>query len=208
MSQLAPKKIAILISGGGTNLQALIDNLDNINGAIDIVISNKDDTYGLERARLNNIDTLYINQKDYKSVEDFNDEIIRELTKRNIGLVVLAGYLKILSKNFIRRFKNRIINIHPSLIPSFCGKGFYGIKVHEEIIKYGVKISGATVHFVDEEADTGAIILQDTVKIEDNDTAESLQKKVLQIEHKLLPEAVRLFCEGKLHIENRKVIVK
>ncbi len=208
MSQLVSKKIAVLISGGGTNLQALIDNLDNINGAIDIVISNRKDAYGLERARLNNIDTLYISQKDYESVEAFNDEIINELTKRNIDLVVLAGYLKILSRSFINCFKNRIINIHPSLIPSFCGNGFYGLKVHEEAIKYGVKISGATVHFVDEEADTGAIILQDTVRIDSNDTAESLQKKVLQIEHKLLPEAVKLFCEGKLHIENRKVIVK
>lgn len=208
MSQLVSKKIAVLISGGGTNLQALIDNQGNINGTIDIVISNRKDAYGLERARLNNIDALYINQKDYESVEAFNDEIIKELTKRSIDLVVLAGYLKILSKDFINRYKNRIINIHPSLIPSFCGNGFYGLKVHEEAIKYGVKISGATVHFVDEEADTGAIILQDTVKIDDNETAESLQKKVLQIEHKLLPEAVRLFCNGKLHIENRKVIVK
>jgi len=208
MSQLVSKKIAVLISGGGTNLQALIDNQGNINGTIDIVISNRKDAYGLERARLNNIDALYINQKDYESVEAFNNEIIKELTKRNIDLVVLAGYLKILSKDFINCFKNRIINIHPSLIPSFCGNGFYGLKVHEEAIKYGVKISGATVHFVDEEADTGAIILQDTVKIDDNETAESLQKKVLQIEHKLLPEAVRLFCNGKLHIANRKVIVK
>ena len=208
MSQLVSKKIAVLISGGGTNLQALIDNQDNINGTIDVVISNKKDAYGLERARLNNIDALYINQKDYESVEAFNDEIINEFTKRNIALVVLAGYLKILSRDFINCFKNRIINIHPSLIPSFCGNGFYGLKVHQEAIKYGVKISGATVHFVDEEADTGAIILQDTVRIDSNDTAESLQKKVLQIEHKLLPEAVRLFCEGKLHIENRKVIVK
>lgn len=205
MSQL---KIAVLVSGGGTNLQALIDNIDNINAEIDVVISNKRDAYGLERARLNNIDAIHINPKDYQDTEAFNDEIIKELIKRNIDLVVLAGYLKILSKKFIKDFKNRIINIHPSLIPSFCGKGFYGLKVHEEAIKYGVKISGATVHFVDEDADTGAIILQDTVRIDDNDTAETLQKKVLQIEHKLLPEAVKLFCEGKLYIEDRRVIVK
>lgn len=205
MSQL---KIAVLVSGGGTNLQALIDNIDTINAEIDVVISNKKDAYGLERARLNNIDAIYINPKDYQDTEAFNDEIIKELIKRNIYLVVLAGYLKILSKKFIKDFKNRIINIHPSLIPSFCGKGFYGLKVHKEAIKYGVKISGATVHFVDEDADTGAIILQDTVCIDDNDTAETLQKKVLQIEHKLLPEAVKLFCEGKLYIEDRRVIVK
>ena len=208
MSQLTPKKIAVLLSGGGTNLQSLIDNIGDINAKIEIVISNRKTAYGLERARLNNIDTLYLNQKDYESVEAFNNEIIKELTKRNIDLVVLAGYLKILSRRFIETYKNRIINVHPSLIPSFCGDGFYGLRVHEEAINYGVKISGATVHFVTEDTDAGPIILQDTVKVEDDDTAESLQKKVLQIEHKLLPKAVKLFCEEKLYIENRKVIVK
>ncbi len=208
MSQLSPKKIAVLISGGGTNLQALIDKLDEINGYIDIVISNKRDAYGLERAKLNSIDTLYINQKEYNSIDEFNNKIIEELTKHSIDLVVLAGYLKILSKSFINSFRNRIINIHPSLIPSFCGDGYYGLKVHEAAINYGVKISGATVHFVTENTDAGPIILQDTVQVDDNDTAESLQKKVLQLEHKLLPEAVKLFCEDRLIIENRKVIVK
>jgi phosphoribosylglycinamide formyltransferase-1 len=208
MSQLVPKKIAVLLSGGGTNLQSLIDNIGDINAKIDIVISNRKVAYGLERAKLNNIDTLYINQKDYESVEAFNDEIINELTKRNIDLVVLAGYLKILSKRFIETYKNRIMNVHPSLIPSFCGNGFYGLRVHEEVINYGVKISGATVHFVTDDTDAGPIILQDSVQVDDNDTAESLQKKVLQIEHTLLPKAVKLFCEEKLHIENRKVIVK
>lgn len=208
MSQLVPKKIAVLLSGGGTNLQSLIDNIEDINAKIDIVISNRKAAYGLERAKLNNIDTLYLNQKDYESVEAFNDEIINELTTRNIDLVVLAGYLKILSKRFIETYKNRIINVHPSLIPSFCGNGYYGLRVHEEAINYGVKISGATVHFVTEDTDAGPIILQDSIQVEDNDTAESLQKKVLQIEHKLLQKAVKLFCEEKLHIENRKVIVK
>lgn len=208
MSQLAPKKIAVLLSGSGTNLQALIDNIGEINAKIDIVISNRKAAYGLERAKLNNIDTLYINQKDYESIEAFNDEIINELTTRNIDLVVLAGYLKILSKRFIEIYYNRIMNVHPSLIPSFCGNGFYGLRVHEEAINYGVKISGATVHFVTEDTDAGPIILQDSVQVEDNDTAESLQQKVLQIEHKLLPKAVKLFCESKLHIENKKVIVK
>ena len=206
---IAPQNIAVLVSGGGTNLQSIIDNikLGNINGKIEIVISNKKDAYGLERARLNNIDTLYVNAKDYESNDAFNDKIIEELTKRNIELVVLAGYLKILSHKFIETFKNRIINIHPSLIPSFCGKGFYGLKVHEEAIKYGVKVSGATVHFVDENADTGPIILQDVVFIDDNDDAESLQNKVLQIEHKILPKAVKLFCDGKIQITDRKVTV-
>lgn len=203
-------KIAVLVSGGGTNLQSIIDsiNLGNINGKIEVVISNKIDAYGLERARLNNIDAVYVNAKDYEDIEAFNDKIINELTKRNIDLVVLAGYLKILSQKFISTFRNKIINVHPSLIPSFCGKGFYGIKVHEEAIKYGVKVSGATVHFVDENADTGPIILQDVVFIDDNDTAESLQKKVLQIEHIILPKAVKLYCEGKIQITDRKVKVK
>lgn len=208
MSQLAPKKIAVLLSGGGTNLQSLIDNIGEINAKIDIVISNRKAAYGLERAKLNNIDTLYINQKDYDSVEAFNDKIINELEKRNIDLVVLAGYLKILSKRFIELYQNRIMNVHPSLIPSFCGNGFYGIRVHEEVINYGVKISGATVHFVTEDTDAGPIILQETVQVDDDDTAESLQKKVLQLEHKLLQKAVKLFCEDKLHIENRRVIIK
>ena len=203
-------KIGVLVSGGGTNLQSIIDNVNsgNINGKIDIVISNKKDAYGLERARLNNIDAVYINPKEYDSIDDFNNKIIEELTNRNIDLVVLAGYLKILSHRFIETFKNRIINIHPSLIPSFCGKGFYGLKVHEEAIKYGVKVTGATVHFVDENADTGPIILQDVVFIDDIDTAESLQKKVLEIEHRILPEAIKLFCEHKIKIIDRKVTIK
>ena len=203
-------KIGVLVSGSGTNLQAIIDNINsgNINGKIDIVISNKKDAYGLERAKINNIDTLYVNEKDYDSIEAFNDRIIKELTSRNIELVVLAGYLKILSPRFIETYKNRIINIHPSLIPSFCGKGFYGLKVHEEAIKYGVKVSGATVHFVDENSDTGPIILQDVVLVEANDTPESLQKKILEIEHRILPQAVKLFCDNKIHIIDRKVIIK
>lgn len=203
-------KIGVLVSGGGTNLQSIIDNINsgNINGKIDIVISNKENAYGLERARLNNIDAVYINPKEYDSIDSFNDKIIEELTNRNIDLVVLAGYLKILSHRFIEAFKNKIINIHPSLIPSFCGKGFYGLKVHEEAIKYGVKVTGATVHFVDENADTGPIILQDVVFVDDNDTAESLQKKVLEIEHKILPQAIKLFCDCKIQVNDRKVVIK
>ena len=200
-------KIGVLVSGGGTNLQSIIDSINagHINGKIKVVISNKKDAYGLERARINNIDAIYVNAKDYEDIEAFNDKIIEELTNRNIDLVVLAGYLKILSHRFIELFKNRIINIHPSLIPSFCGKGFYGLKVHEEAINYGVKVSGATVHFVDEKADTGPIIVQDIVFIDDDDTAESLQKKILQIEHKILPDAIKLYCEGRIQVNNRKV---
>ena len=203
-------KIGVLISGSGTNLQSLIDNIEtgNIKGKITVVISNRKDAYGLNRARQKNIDALYIRQKDYESFENFNDAIIDELKKHNVELVVLAGYLKILTSKFIEEYRNRIINIHPSLIPAFCGKGYYGIKVHEEVIKYGVKLSGATVHFVDEEADTGPIIIQEAVEVSYEDTAETLQQKVLQIEHKILPLAVKYYCEGKIQISGRKVKIK
>ena len=203
-------KIGVLISGSGTNLQSLIDNIDNSNiqGAIKVVISNRRDAYGLERAKKHNIDALYLRQKDYESFEDFNKAIIEELKAHEVDLVVLAGYLKILTPQFIEVYKNRIINIHPSLIPAFCGKGYYGIRVHEAVIDYGVKISGATVHFVDEEADRGPIIIQEAVEVAYGDTAESLQAKVLKIEHKILPLAVKYYCEGKIQIEGRKVLIK
>lgn len=203
------QKIGVLISGGGTNLQAIIDNIKagNINGKIEMVISNKKDAYGLVRATNNDIEAMYINPKDYKNSDDYNKEIINQFTSKNIDLIVLAGYLKILSSEFIETYRNRIINIHPSLMPSFCGKGMYGIKVHEAVLKYGSKITGATVHFVDEGVDTGAIIFQDAVKVEAKDTPETLQKRVLAVEHKLLPLAVKLFCENKLTIVDRKVIL-
>jgi len=203
-------KIGVLISGSGTNLQSLIDNIEtgNIKGKITVVISNRKDAYGLNRARQKNIDALYIRQKDYESFENFNDAIIDELKKHNVELVVLAGYLKILTSKFIEEYRNRIINIHPSLIPAFCGKGYYGIKVHEEVIKYGVKLSGATVHFVDEDADTGPIIIQEAVEVGYEDTAETLKQKVLKIEHKILPLAVKYYCEGKIQISGRKVKIK
>ncbi|EOD00157.1 phosphoribosylglycinamide formyltransferase [Caldisalinibacter kiritimatiensis] len=202
-------KIGVLISGSGTNLQSLIDNTRNghINGKIEVVISNKKDAYGLKRAENNGIDSLYINRKEFDSDLEFNRKIIEELKKRNIELVVLAGYLKILSHEFVREYKNRIINIHPSLIPSFCGKGYYGKKVHQAVLEYGVKVTGATVHFVDEGTDTGPIILQKTVNVDTNDTVETLQKKVLKIEHEILPEAVKLYCDRKLKIKGRKVEV-
>lgn len=202
-----PLKIGVLISGSGTNLQSLIDNVENgnIKGEIVVVISNKENAYGLERAKKHNIDAVYINQKNYDSLDKFNNAIMEELKSREVDLVVLAGYLKILSDKFIKNYKNKIINIHPSLIPSFCGKGYYGIKVHEAAIEYGVKLSGATVHLVNEEADNGPIILQEAVEVEYDDTAETLQQKVLNIEHKLLPLAVKYLCEGKIEVDGRKV---
>lgn len=203
-------KIGVLISGGGTNLQALIDNVQGgkINGEIELIISNRENAYGLTRGKLAKITSLYINPKDYPSMEDYNKRLIEEFKNKDIDLIVLAGYLKVLSKEFIEAFRDRIINIHPSLIPSFCGKGYYGVRVHEEVLKYGVKYTGATVHFVDEGTDTGPIILQEVVKVDKDETVESLQQKVLKVEHKLLIEAVKLFCENRIIIKDRHVIIK
>lgn len=207
---MSPVKIGVLISGSGTNLQALIDNINSgeINGEISVVISNKKDAYGLTRAKNNGIDAIFIDKKDFINEEEFNRKIIEELKKRQVNLVVLAGYLKILSSEFISEFRNRIINIHPSLIPSFCGKGYYGEKVHKAVLDYGAKITGATVHFVDEEADTGPIIFQKPVRITENDTIDSLKEKVLEIEHVLLSEAVRLYCMDKITVRGRKVYMR
>jgi len=207
---MEPTRIGVLISGGGTNLQAIIDNIKNgnINGRIELIISNKKDAYGLIRGKKANIDTLYLDRKQFNSEEEYNLELIKKFKEKNVDLVVLAGYLKVLSKDFIEAFRGRIINIHPSLIPSFCGKGFYGEKVHKAVLDYGVKITGATVHFVDEGTDTGPIILQEAVEVEDTDTLETLKEKVLRVEHKILVQAVKLYCQNRLSIEGRKVIIK
>lgn len=192
--------IGVLISGGGTNLQAIIDETKSggINGKVKLVISNKEDAYGLERARLSGIKAIY---------ETDEDKIIGLLKENNIDLIVLAGYLKIITPKFVDEFRNKIINIHPSLIPSFCGKGYYGEKVHQGVIDYGAKVTGATVHFVDEGADTGAIIMQETVNVEQDDDAKTLSKRVLEVEHRILKESIRLFCENKLSIQGRRVFI-
>ena len=192
--------IGVLISGGGTNLQSLIDNIEegNINGEIKIVISNRKEAFGLIRAKNAGIEALYINPLDFPTEKEYNKKIIEELEKRNIELVVLAGYLKILSKEFTQKYEKRIINIHPSLLPNFGGKGYYGDRVHKAVLDSGVKTTGATVHFVDEGTDTGEIILQETVEVREDDTVESLKARVLEVEHRLLPEAVRLLCLRKL----------
>lgn len=194
------KKIAVLVSGGGSNLQSIIDGIEanDINGKICVVISNKENAFGLERAKKHGIKAIYINDEE---------EIINEIKSHDIDLVVLAGFLKILSGKFTNEFENKIINIHPSLIPSFCGVGYYGLKVHKAAIEYGVKVSGATVHFVDEHADTGAIIAQDVVSIDPDDTAEDLQQKVLKVEHKLLRNVVKKYCEDKVRLVGRKVYI-
>lgn len=200
--------IAVLVSGGGTNLQSIIDSIKNgylkdVN--IKYVISDREGTYGIERARAYNIDTLVLDRKMYK--KDLSNKIY-EVVKDKVDLIVLAGYLSIISSPLIDGFKDRIINIHPSLIPSFCGKGMYGIKVHEAAVDYGVKASGCTVHFVDENTDTGAIILQNVINVKSDDTPEKLQKRILEEEHKALPLAIKLISEHKIVIVNRKVIIK
>lgn len=203
-------KIGVLLSGSGTNLQSLIDSTKSgeINGEIAVVISDKEDAYGLERARMNGIDAVFVDAKWYENRTAFNDEIVSVLKKHGVVLVVLAGYLKILSPEFIGEYRNKIINIHPSLIPSFCGKGYYGLRVHEAVIEYGAKITGATVHFVDEEADAGPIILQDAVEVYWDDTPEVLQQRVLKVEHRLLPAAVKYYCDGRIETEGRKVKIR
>lgn len=192
-------KIAVLISGGGSNLQSIIDNVNSgkINGNIEMVISDSENAYGIERAKKFDIKTYVIDKNEYG--ENICDEILK-ITKGNVDLIVLAGFLSILKGDILKEFKNRIINIHPSLIPSFCGKGMYGIKVHEAAIKSGVKVSGCTVHFVNEKIDHGAILLQEVVPVYFQDTKESLQKRVLEKEHILLPKAISLISEGRVKI--------
>ncbi len=192
-------KIAVLISGSGTNLQSLIDACQNneIKGKIELVVSNRKKAYGLERAQNANIKTLWTKDEDV---------LLKALEEEKIELIVLAGYLAIVTDKLIDKYPNRIINIHPSLIPSFCGPGYYGIHVHEEVFKRGVKVSGATVHFVSNVVDGGPIILQKAIDISDCRTPEEIQEKILlNVEHKLIVEAVRLYCDKSLKVENERV---
>ena len=202
-------RIAVLVSGGGTNLQALIDAEKSgiiKSGTISLVVSNKADAYALERARLAGIPAVTLLRKELGSQEAFEAALTKLLEDEDIDLIVLAGFMSILSESFTRRFKDRIINVHPSLIPSFCGKGCYGLHVHEKALAYGVKVSGATVHFVTEECDAGPIILQKAVDVLPGDTPELLQRRIMeQCEWKLLPRAVSLFCQGRLKLEGRTV---
>lgn len=192
-------RIAVLVSGGGTNLQALIDAENNgiiKSGEITLVVSNKQDAYALTRAENAGIKTATVLKKDYPSQEAFEEKIISTLKAEKIDIIVLAGFMSILSENFTRTFERKIINVHPSLIPSFCGKGFYGLHVHEAALKYGVKVTGATVHFVNEIPDGGEIIMQKSVAIRENDTPETLQKRVMRLaEWKILPLSVEKVCK-------------
>lgn len=203
--------IAVLVSGGGTNLQALIDAEKNgiiKSGKISLVISSKDGVFALERAKKADIPFKVLSRKEYSDNESYSDELLKILEENNIGLVVLAGFMTVLKGRILTNYKNKIINVHPSLIPSFCGDGFYGLKVHEKALEYGVKVTGATVHFVNDVTDGGAIILQKAVEIQNEDTAETLQKKVMeQAEWRILPLAAELFCAGKIEIEGNKTII-
>ena len=191
-----------MCSGSGTNLQAIIDSIKSgyVPARIAFVLSDKKDAFALERARRAHIETIALNQKDFKSRKDFDKEIIKRLKKNKVGLVVLAGFMRLLSDHFIKAYKNKIMNIHPALLPAF--KGTHGI---EDALKYGVKVTGAPVHFVDERLDNGPIILQKGVEVKDGDTEESLLERVHKEEHKLYPEAIKLFVEERLRIEGRRV---
>ena len=204
--------IAVLVSGGGTNLQALIDAQSRGElggGNITAVISSKEGAYALERAAKAGIAGYVIPRKSFDSNRAMTVALVEKLKELDIGLVVLAGCMVIFTEELVRAYPNAIMNVHPALIPSFCGPGFYGLKVHEQALAYGVKLSGATVHFVTEECDGGPIIAQKSVAVRWDDTPETLQKRIMEeAEWKLLPEAVSLFCQGRLEVEGRTVIIK
>lgn len=203
-------KLAVLVSGGGTNLQAIIDGIEAgtiTNAEINVVISNNKNAFALERAQKHGIEAKAISPKDYETRDDFNEALYQELTGRGIDLIVLAGCLVVIPKKIIKAFENRIINIHPSLIPSFCGTGYYGLKVHEKALARGVKVSGATVHFVDEGTDTGPIIDQKAVYVQEGDTPEVLQRRIMeQAEWVIMPKAIDDIANGRIRVADRKVI--
>ena len=206
------KNIVVLVSGGGTNLQALIDaekRGEIPGGKITCVISSKEGAYALERAGNNGIKTVTLPRRQYSDNESYGEAMLELLQREKADLIILAGFMTILDGAVIRAFPNRIINVHPALIPSFCGVGYYGLRVHEEALKKGVKITGATVHFVNEVADGGPIILQGTSQVKYGDTPEILQKRVMEeVEWKLLPKAAALFCEDRIFIEDGKAYIK
>ncbi len=202
------KNIVVLVSGGGTNLQALIDAQKRgelAAGNITCVISSTPNAYALTRAADNGISTEVIRRRDFSSFDEYDEALTQLLQSKNADVIVLAGFMTILGKKVISAFENRIINIHPALIPSFCGEGYYGLRVHEEALKKGVKVTGATAHFVNEVCDGGPIIIQKAVEVQNGDTPEILQKRVMeQAEWKILPRAVALFCEDKIKVIGNK----
>ena len=196
------KKIAVFISGGGTDLQSLIDNVHEKSGVIRLVVSSREDAYGLERAKRKGIETMVLPKGDYDSA------LLEELKKREVEWIVLAGFLKILSPALIRHFPRHILNIHPSLIPAFSGPGFYGMRVHEAVYRAGVKWSGATVHFVSEVVDGGAILLQEVVPVLEADGPEEIAGKVLEVEHRILPAAVRACLEDRVFWQGERAFIR
>lgn len=204
-------KLAVLVSGGGTNLQAIIDAVEGgtiTNARVSVVISNNKNAYALERAKKYGIEALCVSPKDYDSRDAFNEAFLDKLNSYQADLVVLAGFLVVIPEQMIRQYQNRMINIHPSLIPAFCGTGFYGLKVHEGALKRGVKVTGATVHFVDEGTDTGPIILQKPVEVLDSDTPEILQRRVMEeAEWQILPKAIDLIANGKVSVVDGHVVI-
>lgn len=197
-------KVGVLVSGGGTNLQAIIDSINSgiiTNTEIKVVISNNPNAYALTRAKENGIEGVCISPKTFEKREDFNEALINKIDEYNLDLIVLAGCMVVLPAKLISKYQNRIINIHPALIPSFCGKGFYGLHVHEEVLKRGVKLTGATVHFVDEGTDTGPIIMQKAVEVKYGDTPEDLQRRVMEeAEWKIMPQAINLIANNKISV--------
>ena len=211
MTTQTKKRIGVLVSGGGTNLQALIDAASRgelASGTISVVISSKSGAFALERAQKAGIEGVCVDRKAFSDRAAFEAALSQELTERKIDVLVLAGFMLVLSDQFIRQYPDRIVNVHPALIPSFCGDGFYGLRVHERALEYGVKVTGATVHFVNEVTDGGAIILQKAVEIPEGIDAEALQQKVMvEAEHILLPRAVELLCAGRLERVGRRVLI-
>lgn len=205
-------KIAVLVSGGGTNLQAIIDAVGAgaiTNTEISLVVSNNKNAFALERAKNAGIPAKCISPKDFDNRELFNEALLAELEQAQVDLIVLAGFLVVIPEQMIQKYRNRIINVHPSLIPSFCGTGYYGLKVHEAVLARGVKVSGATVHFVDEGTDTGPIILQKAVEICQGDTPEVLQRRIMeQAEWVILPQAIHLIANGKVSVKDNKVVIQ
>lgn len=204
-------RVAVMVSGGGTNLQAIIDAVQDgkiTNTELVAVISNNKNAYALERAKQAGIEGFVVSPKDYENREQFNQALVEKVDSLNVDLIVLAGYLVVIPPAMIDKYENRIINIHPSLIPSFCGTGFYGLKVHEAALERGVKVVGATVHFVDKGTDTGPIILQKAVNVENNDTPEVLQRRVMeQAEWILLPQAIDMIANGKVKVVDGKTVI-
>lgn len=205
------KNIIVLVSGGGTNLQAIIDeqNKGNIvGGKISCVISSNANAYALERAKKNNIKTRVLPRKDFLNALEYSKALLEILKEENADLIVLAGFMTILDEVVTNAYPYKIINVHPALIPSFCGEGYYGLKVHQAVLDYGVKVSGATIHFVNEKADAGAIIMQGVVDVQNDDTPETLQRRIMEnVEWKLLPKTISLFCQDKIIIKDGKAFI-